>query len=210
MENRQTRDACKSLATVSSVQCVTTTSTWPLQVSSAECCSWGACSKHLPHAAVRVRARFVCHMLQLRTLPRVLCTLCVCTREHGIAFHRAYFGEGSGPVWLDDVICQGNEFRYVFALQCVQVRDDMFKYVHYDTTGALHNMCPWTRLCDSNTHCSLAECSHGGWAMSNCIGHTEDVGVRCYSDAGEMPTTTLPPTTRLPSAATTPLVAAGQ
>ena len=46
--------------------------------------------------------------------------------------------------------------------------------------------------------------------MSNCIGHTEDVGVRCYSDAGEMPDTTLPPTTRLPSAATTPPVSAGQ
>ena len=48
----------------------------------------------------------------------------------------AFYGQGSGHVWMDDVACTGSEL-------------------------------------------ALRYCSFPGWDAEDCIGHTEDAGVRC-------------------------------
>ena len=46
----------------------------------------------------------------------------------GIAFVNAYFGEGSGPIWLDKLNCEGNEPALT---QC--------KYKGWGQNDCLHN-----------------------------------------------------------------------
>ena len=56
----------------------------------------------------------------------------------GSAYSRAYFGQGSGPILLDNVTCTGSES-------------------------------------------TLANCTHLGIGITRSCSHSEDAGVRCYS-----------------------------
>ena len=60
----------------------------------------------------------------------------------GTAIGSAYFGQGSGPILLDNVTCTGSEL-------------------------------------------TLANCEHLGFGNTNC-NHSEDAGVRCYSQGNNM------------------------
>ena len=61
----------------------------------------------------------------------------------GTSYNGAHFGQGSGPVWLDNIACIGNES-------------------------------------------ALFSCGHLGVSITRNCSHSEDAGVRCYGDQGNI------------------------
>lgn len=48
------------------------------------------------------------------------------------AYQKAYFGQGSGPIWLDDVRCTGNEH---IITQCSHIGFGIHNCVHSEDAG---------------------------------------------------------------------------
>ncbi|XP_078317936.1 uncharacterized protein LOC144620594 isoform X2 [Crassostrea virginica] len=69
----------------------------------------------------------------------VICHMLGFSRNGASYAGSAAFGQGSGKIWLDDLICTGSES-------------------------------------------SIMQCQSNGWGVHNC-GHSEDVGITCFSDA---------------------------
>ena len=49
-----------------------------------------------------------------------------------VAFHSGFFGEGNGPIWLDDVLCVGTESSL---LSCFHNELGNHNCVHYEDAG---------------------------------------------------------------------------
>jgi hypothetical protein len=69
----------------------------------------------------------------------------------GLAKRNAEYGQGTGPIWLVDVLCS-------------------------DTETAIHR-CPHTGFSDSASRLDVGI----AWCRSPCSSHEEDAGVFCYS-----------------------------
>ena len=63
--------------------------------------------------------------------------------------HRAAFGQGSGPIWLDDVACVGNE-PSIF--NCTHRGISVHNCQHYSDASA---------VCYKGEHCTSTTCIHG-------------------------------------------------
>ncbi|XP_072014805.1 scavenger receptor cysteine-rich domain-containing protein DMBT1-like [Amphiura filiformis] len=119
-----------------------------------------------------------------------------------VALRNAYFGEGSGVIWMDNLDCSGSE---VSLLECSHSNWGDHRCGHHQDVGVictdgdrqlgLPHGSPvalgnayfgegsgqiWTDNVDCRgSETSLDKCTHLGWGVSYCGGHQEDAGVIC-------------------------------
>ncbi|CAI9728058.1 deleted in malignant brain tumors 1 protein-like [Octopus vulgaris] len=113
----------------------------------------------------------------------------------GVAYRKAKFGEGSGPIWLDEVQCDETEYNIEDCLQNVYGDHNCD---HSSDAGVL---CSIDALVKSNTdfwpgsskiwldglRCSgtedfLGQCQAEPWGMHNCT-HNDDAALKCMNIA---------------------------
>ncbi|XP_037627923.1 deleted in malignant brain tumors 1 protein-like [Sebastes umbrosus] len=79
-----------------------------------------------------------------------------------VAPHRARFGQGTGPIWLDDLRCTGNETSLA---DCANRGLGSHNCRHFEDASVICEEIPTVRLVNSNSSCSgrVEILQHGRW-----------------------------------------------